>query len=108
MAERPKTVGLMQDVFAADGDMAHQRGRFSARIRLRRGLKKLEIRDYALRSAGGLSEATPSCALLISVFSIVPDFLVFAATEPRSRSRPHTRAEYVFYNRASLFSDVLL
>ena len=22
MAERPKTVGLMQDVFAADGDMA--------------------------------------------------------------------------------------
>ena len=33
MAERPKTVGLMQDVFAADGDMAHQRGRFSARIR---------------------------------------------------------------------------
>ena len=33
MAERPKTVGLMQDVFAAGGDMAHQRGRFSARIR---------------------------------------------------------------------------
>ena len=79
----------------------------SARV-LRRGLKKLEIRDYALRSAGGLSEATPSCALLISAFSIVPDFLVFAATEPWSRSHPHTRAEYVFDTSASVFSDVLL
>ena len=49
--------------------------------RLRRGLPKLEIRDYALKSAGELSEAKTSCPLLISVLSIVPDFVVFAATE---------------------------
>ena len=49
--------------------------------RLRSGLQKLEIRDYALKSAGGLSEAKTSCPLLISARSIVPDFLVFAATE---------------------------
>ena len=49
--------------------------------RLRRGLPKLEIRDYALKSAGELSEAKTSCSLLISVLSIVPDFVVFAATE---------------------------
>ncbi|WP_206609011.1 hypothetical protein, partial [Lachnoclostridium sp. An76] len=69
-------------------------------------MKKLEIRNYVLKAAGGLSEATPSCALLLSAFSIVPDFLVFAAPEPRSRSHPHTRAEYVFDICASLFSDV--
>ena len=44
------------------------------------GLEKVEIRDYALKSAGGLSEAKPSCRLLISVFSIVPDFVVFPAS----------------------------
>ena len=59
-------------------------------------MKKLEIRNYALKAAGGLSEPKASCSLLLSAFSIVPDFLVFAATEPWSRSHPHTRAEYVF------------
>ena len=53
-----------------------------------------------------MAEPKASCSLLLSAFSIVSDFLVFAATEPRSRSHPHTRAEYVFYNLASLFSDV--
>ena len=71
-------------------------------------LQKLEIRDYALRSAGGLSEATPSCSLLISVFSIIPDFLVFAALEPRSQSHPYPRAEYALDTCASLFSDLSL
>ena len=69
---------------------------------------RLEIRDYALESAGGSSEPKASYRLLISAFSIVPDFLVFAAPEPRSRSHPHTRAEYVFDTSASLLSDVLL
>ncbi|OUN33814.1 hypothetical protein [Lachnoclostridium sp. An76] len=70
-------------------------------------MKKLEIRNYALKAAGGLSEPKASCSLLLSAFSIVPDFLVFAATEPRSRSHPHTRAEYVFDKHASLFSNVI-
>ena len=56
--------------------------------RLRRGLQKLEIRDYALKSAGGLSEAKTSCPLLISVLSIVPDFVVFAAMELGAEATP--------------------
>ena len=59
--------------------------------RLRSGLQKLEIRDYALKSAGGLSEAKTSCPLLISARSIVPDFLVFAATELGAEAT-HTHA----------------
>ena len=43
---------------------------------------RLEIRDYALESAGGSSEPKASYRLLISAFSIVPDFLVFAAPSP--------------------------
>ena len=69
-------------------------------------MPKLEIRDYALKSAGELSEAKTSCSLLISVLSIVPDFVVFAATELGAEAtrthalnrlnHPHTRSEYVF------------
>ena len=71
--------------------------------RLRRGLQKLEIRDYALKSAGGLSEAKASCPLLISVLSIVPDFLVFAATELGAEAT-RTHALKGFRKGASLFS----
>ena len=51
-----------------------------------------EIRDYALKSAGGLSEAKTSYPLLISVLSIVPDFVVLAVTEPGAEATPPTHA----------------
>ena len=39
---------------------------------------------------------------------MLPDFLVFVAMEPRSRSHPHPRAEYVFDIPAPVFSDDIL
>ena len=62
-----------------------------------------EIRDYALKSAGGLSEAKTSYPLLISVLSIVPDFVVFAATELGAEAT-RTHALKGFRKGASLFS----
>ena len=61
-----------------------------------------------MKLAGGLSEAKTSCPLPISAFSIVPDFVVFVAMEPRSRSHPHPRTEYVLDTFASVFSEDLL
>ena len=44
--------------------------------------------DYALKSAGGLSETKASCLLLISAFSIVPDFVVCLASWSGAEATP--------------------
>ena len=70
--ERPKTAKHLCE------NLSEQM--YGCLCRLRRGLQKLEIRNYALKSAGG-SSAAKTIPLLISALSIVPDFLVVAVTE---------------------------
>ena len=43
-------------------------------------MEKVEIRGYALGSEERVSEAEPSSSLLIPVFSVFPDFVVFPAS----------------------------
>ena len=40
-------------------------------------LRKIKIREHALKLAERLSEAKPSCSLPISGFSMFPDFVIF-------------------------------
>ena len=70
-------------------------------------MQKLEIRDYALKSAGGLSEAKTSCPLLISALSIVPDFLVFAASELGAEATRTSALNTLSTHLAPMFSESL-
>ena len=56
-----------------------------------------------------LNESEISCPLPISAFSIVPDFVVFVAMEPRSRSHPHPpRRIRLRYLRSGVFGRFTL
>ncbi len=61
-------------------------------------LRKIKIREHALKLAERLSETKSSCSLPISVFNMFPDFVIFLVLWSGAEACEHIPAEYVFDN----------
>ena len=66
--------------------------------------RKIEIREYVLSWAMGLSETKASCPLLSFVLSIFPDFVIFLNSMERNRRHLYTRSEGFSKKRSAVFS----